>query len=98
MQGDTCTGSTAISQSPCQIVGHSDVFITVDNPNRLPLRLTASPGFSMLGYQCCDSLITANCALGAPGAVFDPIADFSLFAVERVDGFCGPFTLTVTAR
>jgi len=94
--GTTCTG-TPVGSSPCQQPGHPDVFILIDAPPGTQLRLTASPGLSILGFPNCDSENTFQCAYAAP--FFEPEDPrMRLFAVERVDTNCGEFTLEAVAK
>ena len=100
VQGCTCSGKPIGTQSPCQIGGHPDVFVTVDAPPGVALRLKATPGYSILGFLACDSVQTSNCQFGGnpTNGPFDAPADMRVFAIERVDAMCGPFTLSVSAR
>jgi hypothetical protein len=87
----------SVGSSPCQEPGHPDVFVYVDAPDGVALELTASPGVSLLAFPTCESDETLQCTFASP--TFDPTdVRTRLFGVERVDTFCGDFTVGVSAR
>jgi hypothetical protein len=91
VQGSTC-GGKSVGESPCQEPQHPDVFVYVDAPDGMPLALTASPGVSLLAFSTCESDQTFECSFQSP--TFDPSdVRVRLFGVERVDTYCGDFTV-----
>jgi hypothetical protein len=70
------------------------VFVYVDAPAWTSLKLTASAGVSLLAFPTCQSDGTSQCTFMQP--VFEPTVSALLFGVERVDTFCGDFTVGAT--
>jgi hypothetical protein len=100
VHGTTC-GGTQVGESPCQEPGHPDAFLYVDAPGGASLHFVSSFGVSVLAFPTCESMNTSQCNFGSPsfdGGTFDPSdPGIRLFGVERVDSFCGAFTITVTS-
>jgi hypothetical protein len=97
VSGTTCAGATHVGETPCQSPGNPDVFIYVDAPDGTALTLTASPGVSIMAFATCESAMSLQCTFAQ--ATFEPTDTRErLFAVERADTQCGPYTFGAATR